>query len=99
MTTSLLSPRDKVLMLVAELVELQVTKLRICVTSRPEMDIKAVLAPLTFRSTSLHDESGQMEDINSYTRSVVNADRMMRRWKTADKQLVIQVLMNKADGM
>ena len=99
MTTSLLSPRDKVLNLVAELVELQVPNLRICVTSRPETDIKAILVPLTFRSTSLHDESGQMEDINNYITSVVNADRMMRRWKTADKQLVIEVLMNKADGM
>ena len=99
MTTSLLSSRDKVLYLVAELVELQVPNLRICVTSRPETDIKAILVPLTFRSTSLHDESGQMEDINNYITSVVNADRMMRRWKTADKQLVIEVLMNKADGM
>ena len=86
-------------MLVAELVNSQAPNLRICVTSRPETDIKAILTPLTFRSTSLHDESGQMEDINNYITSVVNADRMMRRWKTPDKQLVIEVLMNKADGM
>ena len=99
MTTSLSSPRDKVLILVEELVGLQVPNLRICVTSRPEADIKAVLSPLAFRSVSLHDEIGQMEDINNYITSVVNTDRMMRRWKTPDKQLVIKVLTNKADGM
>jgi hypothetical protein len=99
MTTSLSSTRDRVLMLVAELVDSQFPNLRICVTSRPETDIKAILDPLTFRSTSLHDESGQMEDINNYITSVVNTDRMMRRWKTPDKKLVIEVLKNKADGM
>ena len=86
-------------MLVVELVDSQVPNLRICVTSQPEMDIKTVLDPLTFRSTSLHDETGQMEDINNFITSVVNTDRMMRKWKTADKQLVIEVLTNKADGM
>ena len=86
-------------MLVADLVDSQVLNLRICVTSRPEMDIQAVLYPLAFRSTSLHDESGQIEDINNYITSIVTTDRMMRKWKTADKQLVIEVLTNKADGM
>ena len=86
-------------MIVAELVDLQVPNLRICVTSRPEADIKAVLYPLAFRSTSLHDERGQIEDINNYITSVVNTDRIMRKWKTADKQLVIKMLTKKADGM
>ena len=83
----------------AELVDSQVPNLRICVTSRPETDIKAILDPLTFCSISLHDESGQMEDINNYITSVIKTDRMMRRWKAPDKQLVIEVLTNKADGM
>jgi hypothetical protein len=99
MTTSLSSPRDRILMIVADLIDSQVPNLRICVTSRPEADIKAVLYPLAFRSTSLHDESGQIEDINNYIASVVNTDRMMRKWKTADKQLVIKMLTKKADGM
>ena len=99
MTASLSSPRDRVLILVAELVDSQVPNLRICVTSRPETDIKGILDPLTFRSISLHDESGQMEDINNYITSVIKTDRMMRRWKAPDKQLVIEVLTNKADGM
>jgi hypothetical protein len=98
MTSSLLS-RDEILMVVENLIDSQFPNTRICITSRPEIDIKSVLCPLTFRSTSLHDESGQMEDINNYIRSVVTADRRMRRWKATDKQLVIDVLTNKADGM
>jgi hypothetical protein len=98
-TSSMPSPREKVLTLVEELIDSQIPNLRVCVTSRPEVDIKASLDPLTFRSISLHDETGQMEDIDNYIRSVVNTDRTMRRWKAADKQLVIEVLKNKADGM
>jgi len=99
LTSSRSSPRDRVLMVVEKLFDSQFPNTRICITSRPETDIKAVLYPFTFRSTSLHDESGQMEDINNYIKFVVNTDRMMRRWKTTDKQLVIDVLTKKADGM
>jgi hypothetical protein len=98
-TSSLPSPRDEVLVLVEELIDSQVPNLRICVTSRPETDIKAILDPLTFYSTSIHDEIGQMQDIENYIRSVINTDRMMRRWNATDKQLIIDVLTNKADGM
>ena len=77
----------------------QLPNLRICVTSRPEIDIKAILEPLTFRSVSLHDESGQLEDIDNYIKSVVNTDPNMRRWKAADKELVIDMLIKKSDGM
>ena len=97
--TSSVSSRDKVLKLVEELVDSQVPNFRICVTSRPETDIKAILDPLTFQSISLHDEIGQIEDIENYIKSFVNTDRIMRRWKAADKQLVIEVLTHKADGM
>jgi hypothetical protein len=93
------SPREKVLKLVEELIDSRVANLRICVTSRPETDIKSALNPLTFRSISLHDERGQMEDIEKYIKSVVNTDPMMRRWKAEDKHLVIDVLTKKADGM
>ncbi len=98
-TSSLPSPREKVLKLVEGLIEPQIPNLRICVTSRPETDIKAVLDPLTFRSISLHDETGQMEDIEGYIKYIVNTDRMMRRWNAVDKQLVIEALTKKADGM
>ena len=98
-TTGLSYPREKILELVEELVNLQVPNLRICVTSRPEADIVPVLEPLAFRSVSLHGESGQVQDIAEYIRSVIHAKREMRRWKAADKQLVIEVLTAKADGM
>jgi hypothetical protein len=98
-TTSPQSYRDKVLMVLEKLIDSQFPNIRICITSRPETDIKAVLGPLTFHSTSLHDEIGQMEDINNYIKSIVNTDRIMRRWTATDKQLVVDVLSNKADGM
>ena len=98
-TSSLPFSRDKILMFVEELVGSQLPNLLICVTSRPETDIKAVLDPFTFRSISIHDECGQMEDIKNYIKFVVTTDRMMRRWNETDKQLIIEVLTNKAHGM
>ena len=98
-SSALPSPREKVLTLLEDLIDSQLPNLRICVTSRPEIDIKVSLEPLTFRSVSLHDESGQTEDIDNYIRSVVNKDPKMRRWKAADKELVIDVLIKKSDGM
>lgn len=98
-TTGMPTPRDEVLNLVEEFVSLRIPKLRICVTSRPEVDIQLVLDRLTSCSISLHGESGQIRDIVEYIKSVVNTDPMMRRWKSADKELVIDVLTKKADGM
>jgi len=97
--TSLPSDRNEVLVLLEDLVDLKLPNLRICVTSRPEADIKSILEPLTFRSVSLHDESGQKEDIENYIKSIVNTDRRMRRWTSVHKQLVIDVLTERADGM
>ena len=98
-TTGLPSPRDKVLELVQRLVTLRLPGLRICVTSRPEADIKSVLGLFTFRSISLHEERGQKEDIENYIRSVVSTDPKNRRWKQEDKELVIKALTERADGM
>ena len=98
-TSTMPSPREKVLNLLKGLMDSQLPNLRICVTSRPEIDIKAVLESLTLHSISLHNEGGQMEDIDNYIKSVVNMDSNMRRWKTADKELVIDVLIEKSDGM
>jgi hypothetical protein len=98
-TSSLSSPREKVLMLVEDLIHSRLPNLRICITSRPEANIKYVLEPLSFRSVSIHDESGQKEDIENYIKSVVNTNRNMQRWKPEHKQLVIDVLVERADGM
>jgi hypothetical protein len=93
------SPRREVLSLLEDLVEARLPNLRICVTSRPETDIKPVLEPLTFRSISLHDEDGQKEDIENYIRSMVTTNWKMRRWTTEHRQLVIDILTERADGM
>jgi NACHT domain len=96
---ALSSPREKVLLLLEDLIDSQLPNLRICVTSRPEADIKNILEPLSFRSVSIHDESGQMEDIENYIKWTVNSHRKMRRWKPEHKQLVIDVLTKRANGM
>jgi NACHT domain len=98
-TSAFPSPREKVLMLLEDLIDSRITNLRICVTSRPEFDIKVVLEPLMFRSVSLHDENGQRKDIGNYVMFVVNKDPKMRRWNAADRKLVIDVLIRKSDGM
>ena len=94
-----LYPREEVLILVEELVGSGVSNLRICVTTRPEIDIKTMIDPLTSHSVSLHDERGQIQDVIDYVRSVVNSDAGMKRWRVEDKELVINVLSEKADGM
>jgi hypothetical protein len=98
-TSTIPSPREEVLEFVEELVGLHLPNLHICVTSRPELDIRAVLEPLTPRPVSLHDESGQQEDIANYVASIVDSDRRTRRWRREDKDLVIMTLTEKADGM
>ncbi|KAF8496178.1 hypothetical protein F5888DRAFT_413706 [Russula emetica] len=100
-TPGIPSPRERVLQFVRELVEICVPNLRICVTSRPEIDIRKVLEPLTSRRVSLHDQSGQKEDIADYVRSVVysNSEQIMGRWRTEDKELVIKTLSERANGM
>jgi len=98
-TSAIPSPREKILTLLEQLFESRLANLHLCVTSRPEIDIKIVLEPLTFRSISIHDEKGQMEDIENYIKSVVNTSAQSRRWKREDKQLVIDTLTKRADGM
>jgi hypothetical protein len=98
-TSSIPSPREEVLELVEDLVGLHLPNLHICVTSRPEPDIQGVLERLTERPVSLHDESGQMEDIANYVSSSVHSDRRMGRWRDEDKELVIKTLSERAEGM
>ena len=98
-TSSIPSPRDEVLNLIEELIKSDIPHLRICVTSRPETDIKDALDPLVLHTVSLHDESGQNRDIEEYIKSVINTNPKNKRWKAVDKQLVIEVLTEKAGGM
>ena len=93
------TPRQEVLDLVNDLVSLCLPKLHICVTSRPEIDIQNILEPLTSLCVSLHNQTGQNEDIVEYLTSVVYSDKNMRRWREEDKKLVIEMLSDRADGM
>jgi hypothetical protein len=63
--------REEVLDLVQDLVGLYLPNLHICVTSRPEIDIRITIDPLTTHGISLHDQSGKKKDIADYISSVV----------------------------
>ena len=91
--------REEVLDLVHDLVSLGLPKLHICVTSRPEIDIQTILEPLTSLCVSLHNQTGQKEDIVDYVTSVVYSDRKIGRWREEDRKLVIETLAERADGM
>jgi hypothetical protein len=93
------TPREEVLDLVKNLVSLRVPNLHICVTSRPEIDIKSALELLTSLCVSLHNQSGQKKDIVDYISSVVYSDTKMRRWREDDRKLVIETLTERANGM
>ena len=101
-TSGIPSARQHVLNFLKLLVGLGLSNLHICVTSRPEVDIQAVLEPLASYLISIHDQDGQKKDIEDYIKSVVYApdsETPMRRWSDQDKKLVIETLTKKADGM
>jgi hypothetical protein len=93
------SAREEVLELIEDLVDLKLPNVHLCVASRPEIDIRMMLGPLTSLQISLHDEIGQKEDIIAYINSVVHSDKRMRRWREEDQNLVIDTLSQNADGM
>jgi hypothetical protein len=93
------SPRERVLEQVEKLVALHLSNVWICVTSRPEVDIQEALMPLASHTVSLNDEQGQKKDIIDYVKWIVYSDRKMRRWREDDKEVVVETLSRKADGM
>jgi hypothetical protein len=95
------SPRQRVLQFVKGLVDLRLPSLHICVTSRPEIDIRNVFESLTPYRVSLHEQTGQKKDIEAYVRSVVYSDSepIIRRWRKEDKEFVIKILSERASGM
>jgi hypothetical protein len=90
------SPRGKVLSVVEELVQLRLLNLHLCITSRPELDIRTVVKPLATHEISLHEETGQNRDINRYVTFVVQS---VKNWRDDDKKTVIDKLTENADGM
>ena len=93
------SPRAKVLSYIEGLAKAQIPNFRICVTSRPELDIEDVFKPLIFRSVNLHEESGQKRDIENYIKSVIDTRPKQGSWKDEHKELAVNVLTKKVNGM
>ena len=100
-TAGIPTAREQVLCVVKDLVGLRLSNLHLCVTSRPEVNIRYALEGLACYSLSLQEESGQQNDIAEYIKSVVRSpsDTLMKRWREDDKDLVIKTLSERADGM
>ena len=62
--------REKVLEFLEGLVGLQPRNVHICLSSRPEFDIRTSLVTLAPFRVSLDDETGQQVDILEYIKSV-----------------------------
>jgi hypothetical protein len=93
------SPREDHLKLIGWLSGFHFPQLSICITSRPEVDIEDALLPLASHTVSLHDESGQKEDIVNYIKWFISSDSKARKWRKEDKELVLEKLSEGADGM
>ena len=93
------SPQQAILDVVKELGHMYPPNLRICVTSRPEIDLETKLAPLAVSVVSLHGQSGRTRDIANYVTSVVSSDENLKQWSDEDKKLVVEELSERADGM
>jgi len=95
------TPREQVLVILHELIDLKHPHVHFCITSRPETDIRDVLEPLAIYNAPLHEQAGQNQDIAKYIKDLVLLDPKMRglKWREEDKQLVIETLTRKAGGM
>ena len=91
--------RQEVLRILKELIELELPHLHVCVTSRPEIDIRTAFDPLNPYNVSLHDQEGQIKDLADYVQSVVGSDTTMQNWPTKVKELVVDTLAKKCGGM
>ena len=85
-TSYIPSPRDEVLNLIKEFIKSHIPNLRMCVTSRPETEIKDVFDPLALHATSLHNESGQKGDIEEHITDTLDEtyERTLREFKKAN---------------
>ncbi|KAI0315317.1 hypothetical protein OF83DRAFT_1200501 [Amylostereum chailletii] len=91
--------RAEVLQIINNLINWKRWGLHICVTSRPEIDIKEHLASLATHQLNLHLADQQGRDIESYIKHVFQHDPAFRSWKAEDKELAIQTLSQHANGM
>ena len=97
-SSELASPRAEVLEIIQGLIGIS-PRLYLCIASRPEMDIRRVLEPLTSHTVSLDKQDGQRQDIAESINFVVHSDSRMREWPEEDKNLVIDTLTQDSRGM
>jgi len=91
--------RQKVLEIMQGLITLNSPHLHLCITSRPEVDIRRAFDPLNPYNVSLHNQDGQIKDLAKYVKSVVGSDARMQKWPVKVKELVIDTLSEKGGGM
>jgi hypothetical protein len=89
--------REAILKLVKELTELHLENLRLCVISRPEIDIRNALEGLSPSRVVLDAEVGHKDDVIAFIKSAV--EQMALGWSAEDKQSAIDALSRRADGM
>ncbi|EMD37982.1 hypothetical protein CERSUDRAFT_122810 [Gelatoporia subvermispora B] len=94
-----MSPRNRVLKLIQDLLCLRLPNVHFCLTSRPETDIAAVFSPLNTQSIAIDENIGQDRDMADYVRSCVDRDAAYGAWNEQHKALVVKVLSEKANGM
>lgn len=97
-SSGLASPRAEVLEIIQGLIGIS-PRVYLCIASRPEMDIRRVLEPLTSHTVSLDKEDGQHEDIAGYIEFIVRSDPRMQEWPEEYKKLVIDTLTQNCGGM
>ena len=96
-STGLASPRAEVLKIFRELIDISLWKpVHLCITSRPEVDIRRVFGRSTHYTVSLDENGGHRGDIAEYIKSVVHSER---EWPEEDKELVINTLTQDCGGM
>jgi hypothetical protein len=93
------TPREQVLVILQELIDLRLPHVHLCIASRPEVDIRGILENLAVYNVGLHEQVGQKQDIVDYINGFVRSDPRMRRWREEDKQLVIETITRRAGGM
>jgi hypothetical protein len=98
-TSGIPSSREEILGIVQEIVDLGISNLHICLTSRPEHDIYMALQLMSPCCVCLDDEQGQVDDIAAYVYWVIETDAKFQKWRASDKKLVIETLSQKAHGM
>ncbi|KAI0320597.1 ankyrin repeat-containing domain protein [Amylostereum chailletii] len=91
--------RAKVLSVIEKIMEWKIQGLHLCVTSRPEHDIKTRLESLAPVQVNLHLVDQQAEDIGAYIRHVLQHDYAFQGWRPDDANLAIRTLSEQANGM